>query len=134
MILAIDTSSLNTTVALIDGEKILGFKDQYEETHQQSKLIFQLIESLLKERAIGPDDVTGVAIGIGPGSYTGLRVGLSLVKTWAFAKSIPVYQFSSRAISERGERLSLQRLLKTDLKAVDRLENLKPVYEKDHFA
>ncbi len=138
MILALDTSSLNTSIALLKDDEVLECREQFEETHQQSKVIFRLMKDLLDSQQLSPDQITALAVGVGPGSYTGLRVGMSIVMSWAFAKNLPVYKFSSKEILNRSgaskDRVSLKSLLKTDLVRVSSLSELKPVYEKDHFA
>ncbi len=140
MILALDTSSLTVSVALLappiaGSSKLIGYQDHFEPTHQQSKRIFGLIDQLLVSQSKNIDEIQGLAVGVGPGSYTGIRVGLSLIKTWAFAKNLPVYKFSSKVVLEREEgELSLRNLKFEDLIPVSANDSLVPVYEKDHFA
>ena len=139
MILALDTSSLTVSVALLTYEsgevgELVAFKDHFEPTHQQSKRIFGLIDELLVSQSKNIDEIHALAVGVGPGSYTGIRVGLSLIKTWAFAKRLPVFRFSSLAVLQRGSALSLKNLKAEDLIGLGPTESLVPVYEKDHFA
>jgi len=139
MILALDTSSLTVSVALLSEAienpgVLLAFKDHFEPTHQQSKRIFGLIDELLISESKSIADIQGLAVGVGPGSYTGIRVGLSLIKTWAFARKLRVFKFSSRRLLERAEIMSLKNLKWDDLVEIGPAESLVPVYEKDHFA
>lgn len=144
MLLALDTSSLSVSVALLayDMEgvgELVAYQDHFEPTHQQSKRIFGLIDNLLVSQNRNIDEIQALAVGVGPGSYTGIRVGLSLIKTWAFAKDLPVFRFSSQVVLQRGssdvgETLSLKNLRAEDLVRLGPTESLVPVYEKDHFA
>ena len=142
MRLVLDSSSLNLSLGLYSDDKgIVRVVNLYDKKPQQSKLLFQAVEELLLKENIGSEDITELAIGIGPGSYTGLRVGMSFVKTWAFSKSISVFSFRSDSLLEK----TLQRepdtdypkvdyLEKNDFQTVSDLSQLKPIYKNDHFA
>ncbi len=135
VILAIDTSSLNTSVAILrEGEdRPVVCVDHFEPSYQQSKVIFSLIERLLNESNTSAHEVRALAAGTGPGSYTGLRVGLAIVKMWAFSKSLPVYSFRSQEVAARSSPLSLKFLDRADLRPLADVSDLNPEYEGDHF-
>jgi len=82
IILGIDTSCKSTGVALSEGARLLG---QYQLTthNMHSCQVFTLIETLLKASNKKMNQVDAIAVTIGPGSFTGLRVGLMTAKTLA---------------------------------------------------
>ena len=83
-VLAIDTSTSRTTVAIIDGDTIVfsGFKDGAT-AHGPS------LPALVQE-ALAVSDVAEVVVGMGPGPFTGLRVGIAFAQSFALAREIPV--------------------------------------------
>ena len=83
-VLAIDTSTSRSCVAIIDGAKVLysGFSDGAT-AHGPS------LPSLVQE-ALAVSDVDEVVVGMGPGPFTGLRVGIAFAQSFALAREIPV--------------------------------------------
>ena len=77
------------SVALIDGEELIAeYLLNIETTH--SERLLSAIDRIMRDAKIQMDDIDGFAISIGPGSFTGLRIGTSTVKGLAFAASKPV--------------------------------------------
>lgn len=94
LILAIDTSTSVCSLALYDGQTILAdFTVDNGLTH--SEKMMPLLLDLLKVSGVNKTDLQGIAINIGPGSFTGLRIGLASVKTLAYALKLPVVGVSS---------------------------------------
>ena len=83
--LAIDTATSRTIVALVDGEKVL-FESFHEGATDHGKAITQLVSDALQVYP-NPDQVV---VGMGPGPFTGLRVGITFAHTFALARDIPV--------------------------------------------
>ena len=83
-VLAIDTSTSRSCVAIIDGAKVLysGFRDGAT-AHGPS------LPALVQE-ALSVSDVDEVVVGMGPGPFTGLRVGIAFAQSFALAREIPV--------------------------------------------
>ena len=89
LILNLDTSTQICSVALaLDGE-LLGLKESREDKSHAS-LLAVFIKDLLKENATAISDIDAVAVSKGPGSYTGLRIGVSTAKGLAYASGIPL--------------------------------------------
>jgi tRNA threonylcarbamoyladenosine biosynthesis protein TsaB len=84
MLLAIETSSRIGSIALCDGPALL---EQRTFSHglQNAARVLPLIDEMCRQHSIMPRDITAVAVSIGPGSFTGLRIGVTLAKTLAFA-------------------------------------------------
>ena len=88
-ILGVDTSTSCGSLGIVDDDAVVAeyalFRD---ETH--STRLVPAIQALLKEARLGLDEIDGLAVSLGPGSFTGLRVGLSAVKGLALAAERPV--------------------------------------------
>lgn len=93
-ILALDTSNktLSVAVELTDGTII---EQTIENTLQHSVLLMPTIEAVFKEASIAAKDLTKVVVAEGPGSYTGLRIGVTVAKTLAKSLGIPLVGVSS---------------------------------------
>lgn len=83
-LLAIETSSRLSSVALHDGTSLIGQKS-FAHGLQNAARLLPLIDELCREHALAPGDLTDIAVSIGPGSFTGLRIGVTLAKTLAFS-------------------------------------------------
>jgi tRNA threonylcarbamoyladenosine biosynthesis protein TsaB len=84
LILAFDTATDAATVAFVRDGGVLG------ERLSRAARVLQDIEELLAEAGLERTDVEGIAVGTGPGSYTGLRMGLVTARTLAISLGVPV--------------------------------------------
>ena len=94
LILAFETSAKAASVALMEGEKLLG--ESYQNTgltHSQTLMV--MAEDLLKQCSKTVQDVTAVAVAEGPGSFTGVRIGVAAAKGFAWGREIPCYGIST---------------------------------------
>ena len=88
-ILGIDSSAKSASAAITDADKILGcFYTNTGLTHSQT--LMPMIESLLKYSNTSLDDIDLIAVNKGPGSFTGVRIGVAAAKGLADVKNIPV--------------------------------------------
>ena len=88
-VLAVDTSTLAGGVALVDGERLVAeYLLDVSVTH--SERLLAAIDAVISDARWSPRDLQGLAVSVGPGSFTGLRVGISTVKGLALALGIPV--------------------------------------------
>ncbi len=102
MILAFDTSTKVCSVALYDGKNFYKKEDNTPMKHSVSLMV--LIDDILKENSFKISDVEKIIVAIGPGSYTGIRVGLSCAFGLSDGLDIEIYGVSSlRAISYEKE-------------------------------
>jgi tRNA threonylcarbamoyl adenosine modification protein YeaZ len=83
--LAIDTSTSRTIVGIVDGDNVL-FEKFHEGATDHGRALSQLVSEALKVS----HPPKQVVVGMGPGPFTGLRVGISFAHTFAFARNIPV--------------------------------------------
>ena len=94
LLLAFETSAKAASVALFEGRKLLG--ESYQNTgltHSQTLMV--MAEDLLKQCGYAPRDVDAVAVADGPGSFTGVRIGVAAAKGFAWGKNIPCYGVST---------------------------------------
>jgi len=93
-ILAVETSTSVLSLAVADGSKILA-EHQSMSHKTMSDTIISKIEKLLSKAKVALSDIDGFAVGLGPGSFTSLRVGLSTVKALALVAAKPIVGVSS---------------------------------------
>lgn len=93
-LLAVETSSPVFSAAVCEGPEIIAFL-QTEGQGRPSSLLTELIEQTLQKAGLKMEELDGFAISIGPGSFTGLRVGVMTVKALAWALKKPVLPVSS---------------------------------------
>ena len=83
--LGIETSGQQGSVALLRDGALIGDRDLSREGRRHARTLVPEIRSLLENASLTPGDITTLAVSIGPGSFTGLRVGVACAKTWAWA-------------------------------------------------
>ena len=96
-ILAIDTSTKNFSLAVADGDKILHCRNIVL-TRVLSSSIIPAIDRILRLSSLSLRRIDGFAVGLGPGSFTSLRVGLATVKAFCFATGKPLVGISSQDV------------------------------------
>ncbi len=90
MILAIDTSTTETSsLALYDGEALLA--EMTWQTRDSTAQVLPMVRQALALLRRGPADLVAIAVALGPGSFNGLRVGLSLGKGLSYALGLPIF-------------------------------------------
>ena len=92
--LAIDsTAKIASCAVLRDGRSLASFNIDNGLT--QSELLLPMVTDMLKRLKISFDDIELIAVSVGPGSFTGVRIGVSLVKGLAFGTDIPIAPVST---------------------------------------
>ena len=94
LLLAFETSAKAASVALFEGEKLLG--ESYQNTgltHSQTLMV--MAEDLLKQCGKTAADVTDIAVAAGPGSFTGVRIGVAAAKGFAWGAQLPCWGTST---------------------------------------
>jgi tRNA threonylcarbamoyl adenosine modification protein YeaZ len=90
VLLAFDTATPYVTVALHDEGDVL-VERRSEQRMRHGEQLAPLIEAALADAGIARQDLTAIAVGVGPGPFTGLRVGLVTARTLGYALDLPVY-------------------------------------------
>ncbi|WP_453992204.1 tRNA (adenosine(37)-N6)-threonylcarbamoyltransferase complex dimerization subunit type 1 TsaB [Bacillus nitroreducens] len=105
-VLAIDTSNFVLGVALVEEEKVIGeVITNLPKNH--SVRVMPTIEQLMKECGIKPKELEKIVVAMGPGSYTGVRIGVTIAKTLAWSLQIPLVGVSSlEALAANGRHFN----------------------------
>jgi tRNA threonylcarbamoyladenosine biosynthesis protein TsaB len=94
LILSIETATKVCSIALLEKDKVLGVQELYvEKSH--SEFLAVMIRDLLKHTGKTTHDLSAIAVSKGPGSYTGLRIGVSTAKGLCFGLDIPLIAVNS---------------------------------------
>lgn len=102
-VLAIDTSNLVMGVAILDGEDVLGEVITYLKKNHSLRLMPAITE-LMKEVGVKPKDLERIIVAHGPGSYTGVRIGVTTAKALAWSLQIPIVGVSSLEVLAQNGR------------------------------
>ncbi|WP_030803207.1 tRNA (adenosine(37)-N6)-threonylcarbamoyltransferase complex dimerization subunit type 1 TsaB [Streptomyces sp. NRRL S-337] len=94
LLLALDTATPAVTVALHDGERVLAESRQVD-ARRHGELLLPAVDRVLAEAGRKLDEVSAIVAGVGPGPYTGLRVGLVTAATFGAALDVPVHGLCS---------------------------------------
>ena len=94
-VLGLDTSTLTAGVAILDDDRVLA-AGRHDASHRTNDLLVT-VDRLCREAGVAPRELEAVAVGAGPGSFTGLRIGMASAKGIAFAARRPLWAVSSLA-------------------------------------
>ncbi len=92
--LAVDTTTFSGSVALLKGTELLG-EVNIESSVTFSERLLPAVDFLLRAHGLTIEEMEGYALAVGPGSFTGIRIGLSTVKSFAYASGKPVAPVST---------------------------------------
>lgn len=94
-ILNIETATKNCSVSLTENGKILALKESNDGNYSHAEKLHPFIQDVFKEANLSIDKIDAVAVSKGPGSYTGLRIGVSAAKGLCFAKNKPLISINT---------------------------------------
>src|SRR5947209_4374937 len=95
-VLAIDTSRAACSAAVYDGTLRYTFARESEPmVRGQSEALAPMVERVLKATDGGADSITKIAVAVGPGSFTGLRIGVAMARAMALTLGVPVVGVST---------------------------------------
>lgn len=94
LILNIETSTRICSVAIAEGDKILSSRYQ-QDTYEHAKILHPFIEEVMEESGKVYQNLDAIAVSEGPGSYTGLRIGVSTAKGICYARNLPLISVST---------------------------------------
>jgi len=100
--LLLDSSNKFLSVGLSKDGKVFD-KICYEAWQRQSEMMVTEVDNILKRNKLTKNDLDAVVVGIGPGSYTGVRIGVTIAKTIAYALHIKLYAKSSLSLQKHRE-------------------------------
>lgn len=94
LILCIETGTDVCSVGIARDGELLSLRES-DQGRDHARLVAVYVDELLKETGLRPDDLNAVAVGMGPGSYTGLRIGVSFAKGLCYGLNIPLIAVGS---------------------------------------
>lgn len=89
-ILCLETATTNCSVALSVNGSVIAFKEDYNNQYSHAERLHVFIEAILQKAKIDKSQLDAIAVSKGPGSYTGLRIGVSAAKGLCYALDIPL--------------------------------------------
>lgn len=95
IILALETTTKNCSVALFENEDLLQLKEQNSGDYSHAEQLTLFIEEVVRESNITYNEINAIALSKGPGSYTGLRIGTSTAKGLCYSLDIPLVSIST---------------------------------------
>ena len=101
--LILDSATKILYISLIKDNKVL-FEKYLEGFNDHAKNIVYLVDEALKENKISVDDLGKIVVGIGPGSYTGVRMAVTVAKMLSSFKEIPLYEISTLKLMASGKK------------------------------
>ena len=106
MLLAIDTSNKNSGIALIDKETTIVELIEWNTTYNHTPDLLPNIHKILSNSKLTFEDLQGISSNIGPGQFSGLRVGLTTAKTISWSYNLPLVSSTSLEIEAYNHRVS----------------------------
>jgi len=95
LILALETATTNCSVSISKKGEIIGLKEDFNENYSHSEKLHCYIEDILSECDLNLSELDAIAVSKGPGSYTGLRIGVSAAKGLCFSLEIPLISINT---------------------------------------
>jgi tRNA threonylcarbamoyladenosine biosynthesis protein TsaB len=95
LLLVIDTATREGVVGLADAEGNLLASESWTTGHRHGEELLSRLDNALISLSAGPQAISAIAVGIGPGSFTGLRIGLATAKTLAYGLGLPLVGVST---------------------------------------
>ena len=90
LILNIETSTKTCSISIGENGSLFGFKEIKSEKFVHGEKLHQMIKDLVNEKKISLSDISAIAVASGPGSFTGLRIGVASAKGLAYALNVPL--------------------------------------------
>ncbi|SFI48516.1 tRNA (adenosine(37)-N6)-threonylcarbamoyltransferase complex dimerization subunit type 1 TsaB [Olleya namhaensis] len=129
-ILNIETSTTNCSVSLSNKGETLVLKEDYGNGYSHAEKLHVYIEAVLKEANITSSQLEAIAVSKGPGSYTGLRIGVSAAKGLAYALKIPLISIST--LEALAHQVSADSGCIVPMLDARRLEVYSAIFDKDY--
>ena len=130
IILNIETSTKNCSVSIADSGKIIAIKELNNGNYSHAEVLHPFIENILAEGSISKDKIDAIAVSKGPGSYTGLRIGVSAAKGLSFALSIPL--ISVDTLTALSFAIAVDKGIIVPMLDARRMEVYSAIFDKQH--
>ena len=129
-ILNIETATKNCSVALAFEGKLIAIKEINSGSYSHAELLHPFVKEVLEMAKISIDQIQAIAVSKGPGSYTGLRIGVSAAKGFCFAQNIPL--ISIETLRSLSHSLAIDNGVIAPLLDARRMEVYSAVFSSDY--
>ncbi|WP_299397824.1 tRNA (adenosine(37)-N6)-threonylcarbamoyltransferase complex dimerization subunit type 1 TsaB [uncultured Gelidibacter sp.] len=129
-ILNIETATTNCSVSLSKEGETLVLKEDYNSNYSHAESLHLFINAVLEEAHIKPEDLDAIAVSKGPGSYTGLRIGVSSAKGLCFSLDKPL--ISVDTLEALAHQVTIESGCIIPMLDARRMEVYASVFDKDH--
>jgi tRNA threonylcarbamoyladenosine biosynthesis protein TsaB len=129
IILNIETSTKNCSVSIAKDGKIVAMKELNNGSYSHAEVLHPFIEAILKEATISNHQIDAIAVSKGPGSYTGLRIGVSVAKGLSYALNKPLISIDT--LTSLSHAISIDEGTIVPMLDARRMEVYAAVYDKD---
>ena len=129
-ILNIETATKNCSVSVSKNGELIAIKELNNGNYSHAEVLHPYINSVLEEANIASDMLKAVAVSKGPGSYTGLRIGVSAAKGMCFALNIPL--ISINTLTSLAHSITVESGFIVPMLDARRMEVYAAVYNKDY--
>jgi tRNA threonylcarbamoyladenosine biosynthesis protein TsaB len=130
LILMIETSTKNCSVGLSKDGKCISLKEENKGDYSHAEKLHLFIEEILKKENISAKDLDAIAVGKGPGSYTGLRIGVSAAKGLAYAINKPLIAIDT--LKSLAKTIQVEKGLIVPMLDARRLEVYSAIFNSKH--
>ena len=130
IILNIETSTKNCSVSIADTGKIIAIKELNNGNYSHAEVLHPFIENILAQGSVSKDEIDAIAVSKGPGSYTGLRIGVSAAKGLSFALSVPLISIDT--LTALSFAISIDKGLIVPMLDARRMEVYSAIFDKQH--
>ncbi|PNQ73995.1 tRNA (adenosine(37)-N6)-threonylcarbamoyltransferase complex dimerization subunit type 1 TsaB [Hanstruepera neustonica] len=132
IILSIETATTNCSVSLSKNGETFALKEDYKDGFSHAEKLHVFIEDILVENDIKKTDIDAIAVSKGPGSYTGLRIGVSAAKGLCFALNIPLISVST--LESLAHQVHAKRGLIVPMLDARRMEVYSEIFDFNHVS
>ena len=130
IILNIETATKNCSVAIAKEGKTIAFREIAEQNFSHAEKLHVFIAELLSENQLQFSDLNAVAVSQGPGSYTGLRIGVSSAKGFCYALNIPMIAIDTLQLLAK--QIQIEDGIIIPMIDARRMEVFSAFYDKNH--
>lgn len=130
LILNIETATKNCSVSISQNGNCLAIKEANDGNYSHAEKLHVFIDEILKEQNYTVSDLDAIAVGKGPGSYTGLRIGVSTAKGLAYAAGIPL--ISIHSLKSLAKSITVEQGLIVPMLDARRLEVYAAVFDSEY--
>jgi len=130
LILNIETATKNCSVSLAKDGELIAFKELNDGNYSHAEKLHPFIKEVLAEAKVVMEDLTAIAVSKGPGSYTGLRIGVSAAKGLCFSLDIPL--ISIETLESLSYKVHIDEGLIVPMLDARRMEVYSSVYDSNH--